>query len=165
MTNATLCFLINKSSREILLGFKKVGFGAGKYSGIGGKVEPGETIIQAAIREMEEESGIKVKESDLRCVARLAFWFPAKPEWDQIVYAFVSTIWDGDPIETGEMIPTWFSVDAIPFDRMWQDDVYWLPRILKGERIQAHFTFCQDNETIDEFEVRLWDEPLTLRSK
>jgi 8-oxo-dGTP pyrophosphatase MutT (NUDIX family) len=38
---------------------KKRGFGHGKYNGFGGKVEKSETISQAAIREMYEESGIK----------------------------------------------------------------------------------------------------------
>ena len=35
---------------EVLLGLKKVGFGAGKYTGFGGKVEPGEPVVAAAIR-------------------------------------------------------------------------------------------------------------------
>ena len=52
MEEKTVCFLINDNpDREILLGYKKVrfgagntGFGAGKYAGIGGSVESGETI-------------------------------------------------------------------------------------------------------------------------
>jgi 8-oxo-dGTP pyrophosphatase MutT (NUDIX family) len=35
----------------VLLGFKKIGFGAGKFKGFGGKVESGETILQAALCE------------------------------------------------------------------------------------------------------------------
>lgn len=44
---------------SVLLGLKKRGFGTGKWNGFGGKVEPGETIRQAAIREMKEEAGIE----------------------------------------------------------------------------------------------------------
>ena len=44
----TLAFL--RRSGEILLGFKKRGFGAGRWNGFGGKVEPGETIEQGARR-------------------------------------------------------------------------------------------------------------------
>jgi 8-oxo-dGTP diphosphatase/2-hydroxy-dATP diphosphatase len=34
----------------ILLGLKKRGFGEGKWNGFGGKIESGESVIQAAIR-------------------------------------------------------------------------------------------------------------------
>lgn len=44
----TLAFLRRES--EILLGYKKRGFGKGKWNGFGGKVDPGETIEHAAIR-------------------------------------------------------------------------------------------------------------------
>jgi 8-oxo-dGTP pyrophosphatase MutT (NUDIX family) len=63
MLEATLCFLIRDA--EILLGLKKVGFGQGKYGGFGGKVEAGETPEMAAVREMAEETGIKVAAPDL----------------------------------------------------------------------------------------------------
>lgn len=35
---------------KVLLGMKKRGFGAGKWNGFGGKVNPGETIEDAARR-------------------------------------------------------------------------------------------------------------------
>jgi hypothetical protein len=44
---------------SVLLGLKKRGFGAGKWNGFGGKVEQGESIRTAAIREMKEEAGIE----------------------------------------------------------------------------------------------------------
>jgi 8-oxo-dGTP diphosphatase len=55
MREMTVCFLLNREPvQQVLLGFKKAGFGAGKYAGIGGRQEPGETIAMAAIREVEE---------------------------------------------------------------------------------------------------------------
>ena len=51
--------------QEVLLGRKKRGFGEGKIVGLGGKVEPGETLAQAAVREVLEESGIVVSEEHL----------------------------------------------------------------------------------------------------
>jgi 8-oxo-dGTP diphosphatase/2-hydroxy-dATP diphosphatase len=44
-----LLVLVLKKS-EILLGLKKRGFGEGKWNGFGGKIESGESVIQAAIR-------------------------------------------------------------------------------------------------------------------
>ena len=60
----TLMFLINEG--KILLGMKKRGFGAGKYNGFGGKVEAGETIAQAAVRETIEECGLKPLDAALQ---------------------------------------------------------------------------------------------------
>ena len=51
------------------------------------------------------------------------------------------------------MAPAWFPIDAIPFDAMWADDAHWLPLVLAGRRIEAEFTFADDNETIVGFAV------------
>jgi hypothetical protein len=48
-------------------------------------------------------------------------------------------------------------LDDIPFDEMWQDGAHWLPRILNGEKIQAHLVFREDNETIREMTIRAWN--------
>jgi len=154
--NSTLCFLIRESAPEsqILLGFKKIGFGAGKYTGFGGKVERGETIATAAIRELEEETRIKVLEENLQPLGCLSFCFPAKPDWSQNVHVFLATTWEGDPAESTEMLPAWFAADEIPFEQMWQDAAHWLPRILAGEWVDARFTFKQDNETIAQTKVQ-----------
>jgi len=62
MKHATLCFLI--ADDKILLGMKKRGFGEGKYNGIGGKVEDGETVKDAAVRELYEEVGVHTNEME-----------------------------------------------------------------------------------------------------
>ncbi|MCX6719056.1 MAG: NUDIX domain-containing protein [Candidatus Taylorbacteria bacterium] len=54
----TLCIVYQPS--RVLLGMKKMGFGKGRWNGFGGKVEAGETIEDAAKREVLEEAGIKV---------------------------------------------------------------------------------------------------------
>ena len=158
MTYATLCYLMRGNPpNEILLGLKKAGFGEGKYGGFGGKIEPGETVTIAAIRELQEETGVKVLEKDLQRMGHLTFLFPARPKWSQVVHVFLVTRWDGDPMESTEMIPAWFAIDEIPFEHMWQDVTHWLPRILAGQRIRARFTFKEDNETVDEVKLESWD--------
>jgi 8-oxo-dGTP diphosphatase len=77
MKDKTLCFLVRGNPTQVLLGFKKAGFGAGKYAEFGGAVEPGETIEVAAVRELFEEAGIKVSESALTPMGRLTFLFPS----------------------------------------------------------------------------------------
>lgn len=71
MREATLCYLVRGNPPvEVLLGFKKMGFGVGKYTGIGGKVEAGETIEETAVRELWEETGVRASASALQKTAQ-----------------------------------------------------------------------------------------------
>jgi 8-oxo-dGTP pyrophosphatase MutT (NUDIX family) len=158
MTEATLCILVREQPpKQVLFGLKKAGFGAGKYGGFGGKVEEGEAVQDAALRELEEETGLRVQREHLRYVARLEFLFPARPSWNHHVHVFLTTSWWGELQETREMSPKWFPVDDLPFDAMWQDGRYWLPRILAGDRVWGRFTFREDNETIETMQLREWE--------
>jgi 8-oxo-dGTP pyrophosphatase MutT (NUDIX family) len=77
MRDMTACFLIRHTpAHQVLLGFKKRGFAAGKYAGIGGRVEADETIRAAARRELYEETGILASYSDLQAMGRSRFAFP-----------------------------------------------------------------------------------------
>jgi 8-oxo-dGTP diphosphatase len=145
----TLCFLVQGSPpQSILLGYKKRGFGAGKYAGIGGGIEPGESIQAAAIRELQEETQVVAQEEDLVFCGSLTFVFPSRRDWSQIVHVFRISRWQGSPQETEEMLPEWFSTQAIPYSKMWQDNAIWLPRLLAGQPVTATFTFDADNEAV-----------------
>ena len=67
MRSATLCIPIKQG--KILLGVKKRGFGIGKLNGFGGKPQENEHIDDAAIRELEEEIGLKTKKHHLKKMA------------------------------------------------------------------------------------------------
>ncbi len=56
----TLVMVTNESN--ILLGLKKRGFGSGKLNGFGGKVEPNESIEEAAKRYWIDVSNIKINQ-------------------------------------------------------------------------------------------------------
>jgi len=133
---------------EVLLGFKKAGFGAGKWVGLGGKVEPGESLAQAAAREVAEESGLVVAPADLAHLATLTFRFPSRPAWDQTADVFVTGRFSGVAAESAEVAPRWFATGALPYDRMWDDARYWLPRVLAGRRVVALVTFAADCATV-----------------
>jgi 8-oxo-dGTP diphosphatase len=158
MMDVTLCLLVRGNPpAEILLGLKKAGFGAGKYNGFGGKVEAGETVERAAVREVEEEVGLIVSEEDLQPAGCLTFLFPSCPSWNRLTHVFLVSAWEGEPTESVEMRPIWFAVDDIPFEHMWQGDVHWIPRILAGERIRGCVTFGEDNETVAVWEIETWN--------
>lgn len=149
MKDGTLCFVLDSGPpQRVLLGYKKGGFGADKIDGFGGKVEDGETIAAAAARELLEESSIAADPNKLEYVALLDFIFPFRPEWSQMVHAFVATQWSGTPAESDEMIPQWYLHSDIPYVRMWGDSYYWLPLALAGKRLRARIVFLEDNQTV-----------------
>lgn len=134
---ATLMFVVKEG--RILLIHKKRGIGAGKVNGPGGKFEPGETALQCALRETEEELGIQVL--DAREMGEVSFSFLCGSVPEIHCHVFTGTDYTGEPRETPEALPEWTSLDAIPYDRMWEDDRYWLPLMLQGHRFKARFLF------------------------
>ena len=151
MKQVTLCFL--RREDQILLALKKRGFGAGNLNGVGGKLMSGEAPEQAAVREAEEEIGVKIKISNLEKVAELKFFFPHKPEWNLFCHVYITKKWTRVPVETEEMKPAWFPISQLPFESMWADDPHWLPRVIRGEKIKGKFHFLSDN-SVQKFSVR-----------
>ncbi len=145
--NLTLCII--HQNQRILLGFKKRGFGNGRWNGFGGKVEAGETIDLAAVRELEEEAGIKA--NNLEKFGIIDFEFQGNQEILQ-VHIFKAHNFLGEPSESEEMRPQWFDIDKIPFQEMWPDDVYWLPLFLDDRKFKGKFLFGQD-DVILEYEL------------
>ena len=135
---ANLLFL--QRGDEVLLIRKKRGIGAGKINAPGGKIEPGETAADGAIRETEEEVGLRA--SELRETGVLHFQFTDGMALHCTV--FHSTEFAGEAIETDEAIPLWTPIDAIPYDEMWEDDIYWLPQMLAGKKFEGFFEFDGD---------------------
>ena len=152
MRLVTLCLL--KKNNQILLAMKKRGFGVGKWNGVGGKVAEGETVEAAALREMGEEIGILAKSDDLENIGNIKFHFLNKPEWDQHMHIFFVRNWVGEPKETEEMKPQWYGYSEIPFEKMWLDDIHWLPRVLNGRKIEAEFYFNENGDKIEKFDIK-----------
>jgi 8-oxo-dGTP diphosphatase len=135
---ATLLFV--ERDGQVLLIHKKRGLGAGKINGPGGRIEPGETPAQAAVREVEEEL-LTTPHAPRHC-GELFFQFVDGLALH--VHVFTSRGCDREPRETDEAIPLWVSRDAIPYDRMWADDPHWLPLMLAGTPFRGYFLFDGD---------------------
>lgn len=156
MRAATLCFPVKGNPiTDILLGYKKVGFGKDYLSGFGGKIEAGESIIEATIRELAEETGLLASKDDLETMGVLTFVFPARPAWNQVVHVSIIRTWRGNLVESTEMLPIWFNVFDIPYEHMWEDGSYWLPYVLQGQPLVAKFTFGVDNRTVESAKIDL----------
>jgi 8-oxo-dGTP diphosphatase len=153
LTPMCLCYLTRTSddgTAEVLLGVKKLGFGAGKIVGLGGHVDPGESPAQATVREVAEESSIHVDPAWLREMGEVTFRFPARPEWDSVVSVFSADRFEGEAVESDEIAPQWFPFEDLPLTKMWDDARLWLSRVLAGERVIAEITFDEDCETVAE---------------
>lgn len=137
---ATLLFVIHEG--KILLIEKKRGIGAGKVNGPGGKMDPGETPLECALRETREELMIEATRVQKR--GELCFAMSDMP--DIHCHVFVAEGWDGEPTETEEAVPFWCPLTDIPYHRMWADDIHWLPQMIAGQSFHGRFIF--DGETI-----------------
>jgi len=127
MSQASLCFIFQGD--RVLLIRKKRGVGAGKINGPGGKVEPGETMADSAVRETREEIGVTPLDLELR--GELFFDFVGSHQVHCGV--FLARSLSGEPVETAEAVPFWHPIDAMPYDEMWEDDRAWFPLLLAGK--------------------------------
>lgn len=142
---AVLLFLLRPG--EILLIRKKRGLGAGKINGPGGRIEPGETAEEAAIRETHEEVGLLAR--NLTEAGCLHFQFTDGHSIHCTVFS--SHEWEGRWIETDEAVPLWTPLDRIPLEEMWPDDRYWIPLLLRGIPFQGWFVL--EGEELLEYQV------------
>lgn len=142
-------YVLRESARgpEVLLGRKKHGLGEGKLVGLGGKLHAAEHPVEAAVREIAEESGLVVHPDSLRSAGMLTYLFPAKPAWSQESWVYVCREFAGEPAESSELVPEWHAVGTIPFERMWSDARHWLPRALGSSFVRATYVFGDDLST------------------
>ena len=134
--NATVCLLIKEG--KVLLALKTRKIGAGCWNGYGGGIENGETPVACAIRELEEESGVKTKSKNLEKVAIVNFHNTKSDGTVFIsrVHFFLVNSWEGELIGTEEMTnPTFFDINNLPFDKMMPADREYFPLILNGKKV------------------------------
>lgn len=142
---AVLCFI--KNDNKLLLMHKKRGLGKGKINAPGGRIEKGETPIQAAVRETEEEVCLRPEYLEQRALLNFIF----TDGYSMKVHVFFSHNYSGSMAETDEAIPFWCDIQDIPYSEMWEDDVLWLPIVLAGYNLTGNFTF--DDDTMLDWEL------------
>jgi 8-oxo-dGTP diphosphatase len=161
LTRTCLCLIrrTTAAGSEILLGLKKAGFGQGRWVNLGGHIEPGEKPAAAAAREVQEESGLIVSADVLQHVASIEFRFPWRPSWDQTAEVYLTSSFSGEAAESDEVAPRWYPENALPFDLMWDDARYWMPRVLAGEHVAILVTFAADCATVASIEPAVAGQP------
>lgn len=154
----TLCLF--RKENQILLAMKKRGFGEGKYNGIGGKIEKGETPEEAMIRETKEEISVIPIRYEKVGVIEFDEYYKGNKQ-NLVFHLYMVYEWEGTPIETEEMSPRWFSINKIPYNQMFPDDKYWLPLVLDGKKIKAYFDFDEEWNLLSK-NIQNLDKNLTI---
>jgi len=148
---AVICYV--QRSNEFLLLLKASGkFGGGFWNAPGGKIQMGETPEEAARREVFEETGLSL--GYLEKMGHLEFYFgegKSEPDWTAEV--FVTREFKGELQESEEGKLAWFSGSNLPYDRMWQDDQYWLPLLVQGRKFRGSFEFTGDSKELVRYSV------------
>jgi 8-oxo-dGTP diphosphatase len=136
---ATLCYVRSGGRTLMLHRNKKAGdVHLGKWNGLGGKLDPGESPDECVVREVREESGLLILDARLRGVLT----FPAfRDGEDWLVFAYTASRFEGELGECAEGTLEWIA-DAKVLDLpLWEGDRHFLPW-LDGERFfSAKFTY------------------------
>lgn len=125
MILATLCY-IKKNNKILMLHRvkKETDFHEGKWNGVGGKLEIGETPEECAIREVKEETGLTVKSLKFKGILT-APKFDTKNDW--YIFVFVVNKFKGKIIESSEGYLEWIENDKLLNLNLWPGDKLFIP--------------------------------------
>jgi len=167
MKKATLAIITQ--GNKVLLGLKRNGceIGDGTLNGPGGKLDPGETLLEGIIRETKEEADILLDPAKVEKVAIVTFhkgrtrfvflnrflnWFKLGNVPDFEVHVYHTNEFTGEPHETETMIPDWYDREPLPVERMLESDYAWFPQLVRGDRFNANVFYLDRARHFDRVE-------------
>ncbi len=140
----TLGHIINGD--KLLLKKATRGISIGKWNGPGGKLESDETPRECMIREAYEETGLKMHNPFYH--GKIYFYMDGKKKVTFLGYLFSTRKFSGRVRSTEEGKVKWFKIKDMPYDKMWDDDKYWIPLMLSGRKFDMHFYYGKDNKIV-----------------
>ena len=75
---------------------------------------------------------------------------------------YLTDDFEGEPQEPAEAIPQWHPTAAIPYEEMWEDDRYWLPALLAGQRFTGQVQVAGETVTAQDIQIIENDIVLSL---
>lgn len=129
MKLTTICYIDNGDSYLMLLRNKKKNdINEGKWLGIGGKFEPGETPEECVCREVFEETGLTLDDYLMRGVIT----FSSEGYEDEYIYVFTSDTYHGELTDCDEGELRWIRKDELMDINVWEGDKIFLKLLLEG---------------------------------
>ena len=107
---------------------KKNDFNKGKYIGVGGHIEEGETPDEAINREVKEETNLDIISKELR--ALIIFYFD---EFEEHMYLYTSKDFKGEIKECNEGTLKWINYHNFKDIPMWEGDKFFIKPLLDNE--------------------------------
>jgi 8-oxo-dGTP diphosphatase len=141
MKLATLCYVFDKKNNSTLMIYrnkKQNDFHEGKWNGLGGKFELGESPEECAIREIEEESGLKVKSIKMRGFITFPL-FDGKDDW--YVFLFTADQCEGELIDSPEGKLEWIPNENLTKIGLWDGDKIFIPWLFEEKFFSAKFNY------------------------
>jgi len=125
MKLATLCYVRRDGQTLMIHRVKKANdMHEGKWNGLGGKLDPGESPEECAVREIFEEAGLKVHKPQLK--GFLTFPLFAKDE-DWYVFVYVVKEFEGELIDSLEGDLHWVDDADLTSLNLWEGDPIFMP--------------------------------------
>lgn len=110
----------------------------GKWNGLGGKIEPGETPEECVIREVREECGLTIKNPKLKGILT----FPAFDDVeDWYVFLFIVNEFEGNFIDSSEGNLKWIDDKELFNLDLWEGDKHFMKWFDKEEFFSAKFIY------------------------
>ena len=100
----------------------------GKWIGVGGHMEKGETPLECVIREVKEETGLTLRSATLR--AKIHF---ICDDYEELIYQYTSLDFSGEVIECNEGDLKWIPKNEVLTLPTWEGDKYFLKPLLDNE--------------------------------
>ncbi len=139
MKLATLCYVTKENKTLMLYRNKKQNdYHEGKWNGLGGKFEIGETPEECAVREIKEEAGLTVKSLKLKGFITFPL-FDGKEDW--YVFLFVIDKFDGDLIDSPEGKLEWIDNNKLLELNLWDGDKIFIPWLFQEKFFSAKFNY------------------------
>ncbi len=152
MIPATLCYL-EKDNKILMLyrNKKENDYHEGKWNAPGGKFESGESPEECVIREMKEETGLKIENPVLKGMITFPM-FDGKNDW--YVFLFRAFEFSGEMIDSPEGSLEWIEKDKLLDLNLWEGDKTFIPWLFADKLFSAKFIYKEKD--LKDFQVNFY---------
>ena len=139
MKLATLCYVRNNGNTLMIHRVKKENdYHRGKWNGLGGKFDQGETPEECVIREVKEETGLLIRSPHLHGLLTFPM-FDGKDDWYVFVYTTENFV--GELIDSNEGNLAWIPNEKLIDLNLWDGDQIFLPWLFQDKFFSAKFIY------------------------